>query len=51
MPGNRKTAEILGKYAVVKKYPIGHFDIYAGEDFEIAVKDRTAFLKKYLTDN
>ena len=42
------TAKILGKYAEVKIYPIGHFDIYVGEDFEKAVSDQIAFFKKYL---
>jgi fermentation-respiration switch protein FrsA (DUF1100 family) len=47
----QKTAEILRKYAVVKKYPIEHFDVYIGEDFETAVEDQTDFLKKHLLDN
>lgn len=42
------TAKILGKYAEVKIYPIGHFDIYIGENFEKAVSDQIAFFKKYL---
>ncbi len=42
------TAKILGKYAEVKIYPIGHFDIYVGEDFEKAVSDQITFFKKYL---
>ena len=42
------TAKILGKYAEVKIYPIGHFDIYTGEDFEKAVSDEIAFFKKHL---
>ena len=41
-----KTAKILGNHAEVKKYPIGHFDIYMGENFEKAVNDQIAFLKK-----
>lgn len=44
----KKTVEILGKYAEVKKYPIGHFDIYVGENFEKAVSDQIALFKKYL---
>lgn len=42
----KRTTEILGKYAEVKKYPIGHFDIYEGENFEKAVNDLIAFFKK-----
>ena len=43
-----RTAKILGKYAEVKIYPIGHFDIYVGEDFEKAVSDQITFFKKHL---
>ena len=43
-----RTAKILGKYAEVKIYPIGHFDIYVEEDFEKAVSDQIAFFKKHL---
>ncbi|MHC2994048.1 MAG: alpha/beta fold hydrolase [Candidatus Atribacteria bacterium] len=42
------TAKILGKYAKVKIYPIGHFDIYVGENFEKAVSDQLDFFKKHL---
>ena len=41
-------AKILGELAQVKKYPIGHFDIYLGENFEKAVSDQIEFLKKHL---
>ena len=44
-----KTARILGNYAEVKKYPIGHFDIYTGENFEKAVNDQIAFFKKHFS--
>ncbi|MGZ4267848.1 MAG: alpha/beta hydrolase [Solirubrobacteraceae bacterium] len=30
------------------RYPIGHFDIYVGEDFERAVADQAAFLERHL---
>ncbi|MDP9344610.1 MAG: alpha/beta hydrolase [Actinomycetota bacterium] len=30
------------------RYPIGHFDIYTGEDFERAVADQAAFLNRTL---
>src|SRR3954453_10737018 len=32
----------------VKRYPVGHFDIYLGEPFEHAVADQTAFLVREL---
>ncbi len=32
----------------VKHYPIGHFDIYDGEGFEMAVTDYVDFLKRHL---
>ena len=34
--------------AEVKRYPIGHFDIYIGEWFERAVADQTDFLRRHL---
>ena len=30
------------------RYPIGHFDIYLGDNFERAVADQTAFLQRVL---
>lgn len=32
----------------VKRYPVGHFDIYLGEPFERAVADQTEFLVRHL---
>lgn len=32
----------------VKRYPVGHFDIYLGEPFEAAVRDQTEFLIRHL---
>jgi uncharacterized protein len=32
----------------VKRYPVGHFDIYLGEPFEHAVRDQTDFLVRHL---
>jgi pimeloyl-ACP methyl ester carboxylesterase len=32
----------------VKRYPVGHFDIYRGEPFENAVDDQTEFLVRHL---
>jgi fermentation-respiration switch protein FrsA (DUF1100 family) len=43
-----KTAERLGKLAQVIHYPIGHFDIYRGRNFETAVNDQIEFFKKHL---
>jgi fermentation-respiration switch protein FrsA (DUF1100 family) len=34
--------------AEVKRYPVGHFDIYLGAPFEIAVRDQTEFLCRHL---
>jgi uncharacterized protein len=34
--------------AEVKRYPVGHFDIYRGEPFERAVRDQTEFLVHHL---
>ncbi len=47
-------AETAARYAAaaprgeVKRYPIGHFDIYLGEPFERAVRDQTEFLVRHL---
>jgi len=35
---HEKVAEILGEKVKVVKYPIRHFDIYKGENFEKAVR-------------
>jgi len=43
-----ETAKILGDYAEVKRYPIGHFDIYSGENFERSVEDQVAFFRRHL---
>lgn len=43
-----ETAKILGEYAEVKQYPIGHFDIYLGEYFERSVRDQIVFFKDHL---
>ena len=32
----------------LRRYPIGHFDVYVGEAFENAVADQTEFLKRHL---
>ena len=46
----KRAAEILGDKADVHVYPIGHFDIYLGEDFEKAVSNQIKFLKKSFGD-
>jgi len=38
----------LEKYAKVKHYSIGHFDIYIGDNFEKSVSDQLEFFKKHL---
>ncbi len=43
-----ETEKKLGKYAEVKHYPIGHFDIYTGSHFEKSVSDQLDFFKKHL---
>jgi dienelactone hydrolase len=35
-------------HAEIKRYPIGHFDIYQGSAFELAVADQTDFLRRHL---
>jgi hypothetical protein len=43
-----ETERQLGKYAEMIYYPIGHFDIYIGANFEKAVSDQLLFFKKHL---
>jgi len=38
----------IKKLAEIKHYPIGHFDIYLGDDFEKSVSDQLAFFKDHL---
>lgn len=42
------TEKELGDYAQAIYYPIGHFDIYTGDNLERAVSDQIAFFKKHL---
>lgn len=44
----QKVAKILGEKAEIKRYPIGHFDIYTGDHFEQAVRDQIEFFKEHL---
>lgn len=32
----------------IKRYPVGHFDVYLGQAFERAVSDQTEFLSRHL---
>ncbi|UCC81902.1 MAG: alpha/beta hydrolase [Gemmatimonadota bacterium] len=43
-----ETAEKLGDLAEVRRYPIGHFDIYIGANFERSVADQLEFLSRHL---
>jgi len=45
---SEKTARRAGNRATVKRYPIGHFDIYLGEWFERSVADQVTFLEEAL---
>ncbi len=45
----KSTADILGDKSTVMVYPIGHFDIYKGDNFEKAVNDQIDFLKRNLS--
>ncbi|QLY33440.1 alpha/beta hydrolase [Nocardia huaxiensis] len=47
-PGPTVKAAERTKHAVVKHYPIGHFDIYFDDWFEKAVYDQTEFLSAVL---
>ncbi|PTQ89150.1 alpha/beta hydrolase [Agitococcus lubricus] len=42
-----KAAKLMPKSEVVR-YPVGHFDVYFGEDFERSVSDQAKFLQKHL---
>jgi fermentation-respiration switch protein FrsA (DUF1100 family) len=43
-----ETAKKLGELAEVKRYPIGHFDIYIGRHFERSMSDQLDFLSRHL---
>jgi hypothetical protein len=38
-----------GPNVEIRRYPIGHFEIYWGEHFERAVDDQLEFLRAHLT--
>lgn len=41
-------AKQAGSKAEIKRYPIGHFDIYVGEGFKKAVADQAEFFKRHM---
>jgi len=43
-----ETAKQLGTFGKVIHYPIGHFDIYLGSNFERSVSDQLAFFRRHL---
>ena len=43
-----KAARRLGELGQIARYPIDHFDIYVGEQFERAVDDQLAFFQRHL---
>ncbi|MBW1783090.1 MAG: alpha/beta fold hydrolase [Deltaproteobacteria bacterium] len=43
-----ETGRILGQRADIRRYPIGHFDVYFGKNYETSVQDQIAFFKKHL---
>jgi len=43
-----RVKRILGKRVVVKIYPVGHFDVYTGPNFERAVRDQIDFFQAHL---
>jgi fermentation-respiration switch protein FrsA (DUF1100 family) len=43
-----KAQKLLGQHGKVIRYPINHFDIYLGDNFERAVNDQVAFFSKHL---
>jgi pimeloyl-ACP methyl ester carboxylesterase len=47
-PIRAETEKELRKYAEVKRYPIGHFDIYVGDNFETSIREQLNFFKKHL---
>jgi pimeloyl-ACP methyl ester carboxylesterase len=43
-----ETTKRLGELAEIKRYPIGHFDIYMGAHFERSVSDQLDFFSRHL---
>jgi hypothetical protein len=46
-----KAKKLLGERAEVIYYPIDHFDIYVGDNFEKAANDQLEFFKKHLIND
>ncbi len=46
--GSINTAKKLGDRATLKKYPIGHFDIYFGVNFKQSIEDQINFYRKHV---
>ena len=44
----RAAEKLMGPHVDARYYPIGHFDIYKGENFERSVADQIEFLQKHL---
>lgn len=44
----QKLHKRLGDKVTLKEYDMGHFDIYVGNDYELAVEDQLAFFKRHL---
>ena len=44
----KETVNQLGGYAEPIYYPIGHFDIYSGENFKRSVIDQLKFFEKHI---
>ena len=45
LDSHTQVAQILGNKAKLVKHPIGHFDIYHGENFNKAVAAQVEFIK------
>lgn len=43
-----ETGRIMGQRAEIKRYPLGHFDVYFGKNHETSVRDQIEFFKKRL---
>ncbi len=51
VPGTVAMAQRMGALAEIKRYAIGHFDIYRGESFERAVADQIEFFTRHMLDD
>jgi hypothetical protein len=48
---SEQAAARAGQRATVRRYPIGHFELYESEAFERSVSDQIAFYKEHLAAN